>query len=424
MITKIGNFGLNPRNFSALSLNTLTTAMIQVTSIPLFLYFLSVDQYAIWIFTLSLAQIVGLLDFGMVTAAQNRFSFMKARKQTFEVQHHAFQILVFQIAAIFLFNCVLLALVKFQVLNINFPLLLVFTLSLLIQSCFGLLEATAQMHNEVHRGIHASTFGRFFEHLGTVLGCIFLEDSLTLIASLGLLLKLISLVCSIPRIRYSARLENIHIWDKQLLISQLRDGLPFLLIKVTDVFVFSGILLVLSFKLDSTDFVFLASCRTFFRMSLQFSGILNSTYAYEMTRAWSHHDFNRMKYLIRWSRKVTMIFSLIFAAFYLFFGIQIFALWTHEVMNLSFSIMLLGALYSVVCCINQSQKTSYYSINANYNVAWILFIYAFIQLLFFTFFLDSQIIEVLFSVLLLFEFLTTITISRLGQKDLKKAFNL
>jgi len=424
MINKIRKFGLNTRNFSALSLNTFTSAIIQVTSIPLFLSFLSVNQYATWIFTFSFAQIAGLLDFGMVAAAQNRFTFMKAREKTFEIKHNVFQMFMFQTAAIFLFNCVIFALVKFQVLNINFPLLLVFTLSLFIQSCFGILEATAQMHNQVHRGLHVSTFFRLSEHLGTILGVIFLKDSLTLIASLGLLFKLFSLLCSVPQIGYRARLKNLRIWDKHLLINQLREGFPFLLIKTTDFLVFSGILLVLEHKLDSTNFIFLASCRTFFRLSLQFTQILNHTYAYEMTRAWSLNDFNQMKYLIKRSTKVTMLFSLIFAAFYLFFGIEIFALWTREIINLSFSIMLLGALYSVICSINQSQKIKFNSVNANYNLSWILFIYSLIQLAFFAFFLDSQIIEVLFSLILLFEFLTMITITGLGQKDLKAAFKL
>lgn len=414
--------GFNPRNFFALSANTLTLTLIQITTIPLFLHYFTIESYAIWIITSSIAQFSGLLDFGMVAASQNSFSFLKARNTKYDISKTVIQIFNVQISAVILFNIVLFLAERLDILRIDCPLLFVFTLSLLVQSYFGILEATTQMNSKVHEGIHVSSLGRLLEYLGIVIGCIFLGQSLVLVASIGLILKILFLIYMIPRFESRIRILKYGSWEMRLLIKSLREGIPYLVIKLTDFLAFSGVLLVLQSRLNPSDFVFFASCRTFFRMGLQFTGLINHSYAYEMTRAWSLNNYNKMKNLMDVSGKVTILISLIFAAFYLIFGEDIFSIWTHGSMQLNFPILIVGTCYSTICSINQSQKSNHNSINANSKVSQVLLAFSLFQFFSFTFLLENPKIEELYFYLFLFEFLITITIPFFARNDLKSKF--
>ena len=414
--------GFNLRNFFALSTNTLTLTLIQITTIPLFLHYLSIESYAVWIITSSIAQFSGLLDFGMVAAAQNSFSFLQAKKKSNDISKTVVQIFNVQISAVILFNILIFLAVRFDILGFDYPLLLVFTLSLLIQSYFGILEAKSQMQYKVHEGIHASSLGRLFEYLGIVIGCIFVGHSLFLIASIGLILKIAFLIYRIPRFEFGIQILKYGSWEIRLLLKSMREGFPYLVIKLTDFLVFSGVLLVLQTRLNPADFVLFAASRTFFRMGLQFTGLFNHSYAYEMTRAWSLNDYSKMKNLMTVSRRVTILLSLVFAIFYLLFGEDIFSFWTHGSIQLTYSILLIGTCYSTICSINQSQKSNYNSINANSKVSQILFVFAIFQLILFTFFAQNSNVLELYFLLSIFEFLVTIMIPCFARNDLRSKF--
>lgn len=416
------NLGFNTRNFLALSANTLTLTLIQITSIPLFLHYLTFESYAIWIVTSSIAQFAGLLDFGMVAASQNSFSLLKARKKKYEVSKTVIQIFNLQISAVILFNIVIFVAERLNILRIDYLLLFVFTLSLLVQSYFGILEATTQMNSKVHEGILASTLGRLFEYLGIIIGCIFLGHSLALVASLGLMLKMLFLIYVIPNFETRIRILKYGSWEMRLLLKSLREGIPYLVIKLTDFLAFSGVLLVLQLTLNPTDLILFASCRTFFRVGLQFTGLINHSYAYEMTKAWSLNDYTKMKHLMHTSGKLTILISLAFAALYLVFGEYIFSIWTQGSIKLYLPVLLVGICYSTICSINQSQKSNYNSVNANSKVSQILLTFTIFQLLFFTFQLNKPTIEELFFYLFLFELLITIAIPFFTRNDLSSKF--
>ena len=416
------NFGFNNRNFFALSSNTLILTLIQISTIPLFLNYQSVQSYAIWIVTSSIAQFFGLFDFGMVAAAQNSFSHLKSSKKTHDIKKITVQIFNVQISAFVIFNIIVYFAERFDILTLDFPLLIVFTLSLLIQSYFGILEATSQMRSKVHAGIHASSFGRLFEFLGIIIGFMFVGHSLVLIASLGLILKIAFLLYQIRHFEYQFKILKFGPWDFTLLFKSLREGFPFLLIKFTDFLVFSGFLMVLQTKLNPADFVLFATSRTFFRVGLQFTGLINHSYAYEMTTAWSLNNYLKMKKLMELSRRVTYLVTLIFAIVYLFLGNILFNFWTHSSMLLSSSVSLVGTCYSAICSISQSQKSTYSSVNANSKISQILFVSAIFQLILLSNIArDSNLVKI-YLLLIFFEFLFLVTIPFFARKDLKRKF--
>lgn len=390
--------------------------------IPIFLHYLNFDNYALWIVTFSVAQFTGLLDFGMVAAAQNSFSFLSTRNQEFDLNKSVTQIFKLQINAVIIFVVGVYFSNLLHLLQVDLLLLVVMSLSLVVQSYFGILEATSLMNFKVHEGIHASSLSRLLEYLGIILGCIFLSESLVLIALMGLILKVVFLIFLIPRFKSKIQLFKLGSWDVALLGTSLREGLPYLIIKLTDYLIFSGVFLVVQSRLSSANFILFSSCRTFFRIGLQISGLVNHSFAYEMTKAWSQNNYARMQELVTKSRNITLLLTIFSASIYLVFGKSIFSIWTRGTMEIGFSIILSGICYSSICSINQSQKTNFNAINANSRVSIILLVFAIFQMLFLYFVINEILIETLFYIFFLFESLTSISIFFLARNDLKLKF--
>lgn len=414
--------GINVRNIVALSTNTLTITLIQLTTVPIFLHYLSFDTYALWIVTSSIAQITSLLDFGMVAAAQNSFSFQRNRTEDFDLHNSVTQIFNLQIAAVIVFDLGILIADSMHIVRVDCLLLAIMSLSQIVQSYFGIFEATSQMNSKVHEGIHASSLSRLLEYLGIIFGCVFLSRSLTLIALTGLILKVLFLIRLTPKFGSSIRLFKVGSWNLDLLYASLRGGVPYLIIKLTDYLIFSGAFLVVQSRVSSSEFILFSTCRTFFRIGLQLTGLINHSFAYEMTKAWSLNNYARMKELIVRSRKITLLLTNLIAIGYLFFGRLIFSIWTHWSMEISLSVLIAGTCYSSICSVNQSQKTNYNAINANSKVSGILLSFALFQLLCLSFWPHDLVIASLFYFLFLFEFLTSITIFFFARNDLKLKF--
>lgn len=358
----------------------------------------------------------------MVAAAQNSFSFLSTRNQEFDLNKSVTQIFKLQINAVIIFVVGVYFSNLLHLLQVDLLLLVVMSLSLVVQSYFGILEATSLMNFKVHEGIHASSLSRLLEYLGIILGCIFLSESLVLIALMGLILKVVFLIFLIPRFKSKIQLFKLGSWDVALLGTSLREGLPYLIIKLTDYLIFSGVFLVVQSRLSSANFILFSSCRTFFRIGLQISGLVNHSFAYEMTKAWSQNNYARMQELVTKSRNITLLLTIFSASIYLVFGKSIFSIWTRGTMEIGFSIILSGICYSSICSINQSQKTNFNAINANSRVSIILLVFAIFQMLFLYFVINEILIETLFYIFFLFESLTSISIFFLARNDLKLKF--
>jgi O-antigen/teichoic acid export membrane protein len=414
--------GINVRNLVALSANTFTIMIIQLTTVPIFLHYLSFNAYAHWIVTSSIAQITGLLDFGMVAAAQNSFSYRRNRTVEFNLRNSVTQIFNFQITAFMVTYLVILIADLLHIIRVDCLLLAILSLSQIVQSYFGILEATSQMNSRVYKGIHASSLSRLLEYLGIVISCILFTQSLASIALMGLILKIAFLVHLKPKFESSIQLFKFGKWNLNLLHRSILEGIPYLIIKLTDYLIFNGALLVAQSKLSASEFIFFSSCRTFFRIGLQLTGLMNHGFAYDMTNAWSLNNYGKMKELIIKSRKITFFLTVLTAIFYLSFGKLIFSTWTHRSMELNLPILFAGICYSTMCSINQSQKTNYNALNANSKVSGILFIFSSLQMLYLTFSTTGLSVVSLFYLLFLFEFSTSVTIFLVARNDLRLKF--
>ena len=365
--------------FIALLGNTGLQLFVQVASVPLLLHFLGFEQYSLWLIATNIAQIANILDLGTLASSQNSFTFLARKKQITKLINRIKQ---FWNIILVTYTITLLAGV-FLYFTTDFPVLLaaIFLFSNLIQVVFGLYEGLTRIENKVAKGLNASNLLRLVEFLGLILGLFLFEDSIFLIAFGALVLKSLAAVVLILRTRNSFRILYFGRFSAIETKELIKEGFPFLMIRVADFVMLSGTLLILQKHFSPVEIVFFVTARTFFRLGLQITSLVNHTYSYSMSSVWADQNLTQMTSLIKKSQIATIFLSSIGAILYLTTGTFLYGIWTHHSMSLSISLLFLGSIYSAIMSISQGQKTQFNAINLNSRVSYIQLAISFFQLI-------------------------------------------
>jgi O-antigen/teichoic acid export membrane protein len=362
----------------ALSANTGIQILIQILSVPLFLHFYSVQQYSLWLVALNIAQISSLVDIGIISSSQNIFVYLARRKRIDEIKSR-----IEQFWLVFALNTCLILFVVL-ILNIFYEIPLMLTLIFFCSNClgifFGLYEALARIDFLIAKGLRTGNVLRLSEFAGYFLGLIFFKDSLMIVAMIGTGIKFLVFMILYSKIEQKNRFIYFGQIDKKLILASAREGFPFLITRISDYLMLSGVILLLHSRISAAELIAFSALRTFFRVSLQLTSLVNHTFAYEMSEAWAKNNYVHMKRLIRSSGIATWLFTSFFFVIYLFFGRHLFQYWTQSKISVEISIYIIGSFYAMILSLNQSQKTKYNAVNLNSKVSGILLIMAIIQL--------------------------------------------
>ena len=350
-------------NFIALSFGVSVQSIIQIVSLPLFLNQIGLNRYALWLFAYSLSQISGLLDFGSMASLQNSLSRFHFQKKFSEIDASVKQTINILILTSVLFLIFIYIFDNFGSHNLDLKLVTVFVISNLLQSFMGPLEAMSRIDNNVSLGLYIGNILRITEFVGTVIGIFTFQTSILKIAALGLLFKLSFFSFVIVKLSSKYRFVRFGWPNLSKIFFLLRNGFPFLVIKISDLVTISGLLIVLKGKMTSTEFVVFVAARTFFRIGLQITTLVAHTFGYGMSRCWVTSDIIGMKKLIQQSARITFCLSALGMGLYLFVGKAIFLLWIHKQISPDSFTIVFGACYAFLLSINQNQKTKFYAVN-------------------------------------------------------------
>jgi O-antigen/teichoic acid export membrane protein len=364
----------------ALSTSTGIQVTIQVISIPIFLRYLTITEYSVWIIATNLAQISTLLDLGSLSSIQNRFTFLGRLNDEAQVKKIIAQF--WNILAITHVTTIAIGFALLVITDLPIKLALIFLLSSFLQIIFGLYEALTRMRGHIPKGLAMSNILRLSEFSGYLLALLFLPVSITYIAVSGLMLKLVTFCVLYSRIEHHNRFIELNKIDYKILLDSIREGYPFLIIRISDFIMLSGVLIVLQNQLNPLEIVAFSAARTFFRLGLQVTNLYNHAFGYQMSESWAEGNFIEMKKLIRKSLGVNLIVSCFGAMVYLSMGKTLFEFWTRDSIDLNQSIFLIGAVYSLTLSINQGQKVKFNSTNSNLRVSYILLFMAILQVTF------------------------------------------
>ena len=357
------------RNLFALGTAASYQTLMQMVAIPIFLAALQVERYSEWLIAFSIAQFTGLLDFGSITSTQNSFKLLTVRGLDDLVNQRIKQISNFLTISFFGFIFILFYLHENSRTTFNINLTIIFVVSNLLQSYFGILEGLTRIDSKTSFGIYASTALRFTEFIGTLLGLLLYPKSLILVGLTGLILKTLFFTFILYRFHNQYQFMQFGRPNISIIIQNIKEGGAFLIIKSSEWILISCTVLVLSKKISATELVLFISSRTFFRLGIQITMLISTTYGYEMTNTWASNDYLTMLQLIKRSSRVTIMLATFGLLIYGTIGKNIYALWMHSQLALHNSLLIWGALYSLVLSISQNQKTKFNSINFNFHIS-------------------------------------------------------
>jgi O-antigen/teichoic acid export membrane protein len=415
------------KNLAALGFGFISQLIIQVASVPMFLTHANLDQYAVWLVSYNLAQFSGLLDFGSIAYSQNRWHYLNAQNKGVQIDDSLKQITNLMIFGNLLFIVGLFFITYSGIAKLDMLLISVFILSNLLHSFLGLFEARTKVDSKVALGLQVSNLFRIIEFFGTMIGLVFFSHSLLTVAMLALLFKTSMFLLMISRLPRKYKFFGWGVFKWRQLFEILRTGNPFLVAKLADLIMLSGLVIVLKDRISSTELILFIAARTFFRLWLQLTGLVAHSYGYEMSTTWVAHDLRGMQSLIRTSAKVNMFLSTSGVILYLLLGNQIFDLWVQSKLELNSEIVIWGVVYSFILSINQNLRTKFNAINNNFSVSFVQMFYSIILILlvqFFGFSLSPARIFLLLSVIELFFYLTvTIAFRRSIENYFKESIN-
>jgi len=409
---KLKKTGQNATSFigiiAALSTSTGIQIAIQIVSIPIFIRHFDVTQYSIWLVATNLAQISTLLDLGSLSSIQNRFTYLNKLNNESKIRKIIAQF--WNVIALTHLVAIVSGIVLMLISDLPITLGLIFLLSSLLQLSFGLYEALTRMSGHVAKGLAISNILRIAEFFGYLCAVMLLPVSITQVALSGFVCKLLAVIIVYFKIEPKNRFIEVSKLDRKIFQECIREGFPFLITRISDFIMLSGVLLILQNYLTPIEIVAFSLARTFLRLGLQVTNLYNHAYGYQMSQTWAEGNLFEMNRLIRRSFRVNLMLSSFGAVCYILLGKFLFQYWTHNSIDLNQSFFLVGALYSLVLSINQGQKVKFNSTNSNLRVSYILLVMSIIQIAFTIILADGVSLKVYFISLILNEILCFATV--------------
>jgi O-antigen/teichoic acid export membrane protein len=404
---------------AALSTSTGIQIAIQIVSIPIFIQHFDVTKYSIWLVATNLAQVSTLLDLGSLSSIQNRFTYLGKLNDELKVRKIIGQF--WNLIALTHLAALITGIILMKTSDLPITLSLVFLFSSFIQLSFGLYEALTRMKGNMAKGLAFSNILRTAEFFGYLIA-LFFPVSITQVALNGFIFKSLTACILYFNIVPKDRFIEIRKIDLKILGECIREGFPFLITRISDFIMISGVLIILQNYLTAMEIVAFSSARTFFRLSLQITNLYNHAYGYQMSHSWAEGDFEEMKRLIRRSFHVNLLLSIIGAASYTLFGNIVFQYWTHNSIDLNHNFFLVGALYSFVLNVNQGQKVKFNSINLNLRVSYILLLLSSMQISFTLILGQNVSLFIYFISLILNEILCFVTVAAFNRNLIQERF--
>jgi len=409
-IPRIKNLSETSRNLIAIIFGFGSQFLIQLLSIPLFLKQMTVQQYAVWIVSFNIAQIANFSDLGTITASQNSFAYLKNQKNPKEISNRISQGININTVNILILLSVLI-ITQFLFENIaSIYLVITFIVSTYVQNFFGINEAIMRMNGKNSLGLNLSSSARLVEFTFYALLLSLGIKNLLIIGIGGTIAKITYLVILGIRVTDFFLISNFESPDFKIISRMVKSGVPYSIMKISEVIALSGLILVLQDRLTSINLLLFVSLRTFLRFGLQFSNLVNFSFYFKFSKNWAEGAKTEFLLNVKYNNWILALVLLILSSGYIFFGNYVFVYWTNGRFNLDSATFLCGVFYLIILVISQSQRVKFHAINANMRVSFIALFVGLANLLFLA--LNKNIIDLnlIFISMAIFEFMSILMV--------------
>lgn len=405
---------------AAYATTSINQILIQIITVPIFILKTDLETFAAWLIAYNFALLTTVLDFGQVTASQNSFRKLALQNMKHQILERTKYLNTFTAITYASYFVVLCTISDLLPKNLSMLLCGIFVYLNLLQTIFGVFEAQTRANGTPTLGIYSSNILRLSEFLGVLVGLLLFSDSLPSIAICAALSKTFVFLAILLRQRKHYSVITFGISSRSCFCLSIKEGTPFLLNKISDWLIVSGVVIAIESKISSFELVLFVASRTFFRLGWQLSSIISSSHSIKMTSAWAEDKINEFNKLRIRNLKITLIISLIGSVFYLTIGKTLFEYWTRNNLQLDPDLLHIGLTYSLVLSISHAQKSTFNSINRNLLNSIISLISATLVNLTIWYSQVAQSLGDVYILLVIVEFISMVSILLLGRRTLQK----
>lgn len=325
------------RIYAALGANLTSqaiTVLIQLISVPIFLYYWSVEQYGQWMILTAVPSYFALADFGFLAVTINKMTIVAATNDMVKCNvlfQTAIKLCIYAIVGAAVASIIFVVFVNAGSLSQidNKIALVALVMCAILAMSSGLVDAVFRSSGEFALGLQIANIIRLIEWIGLLVGLFFGRNFLW--AALGQLLgRLVGAIMGWkiacwrhPDIRWSI-VDASHKEFQEM----LKPALSFMLFPVANAINIQGMIIVVGYLFGPAFVVVFSTYRTITRILVQAVTIIGRSLWPEISRSYGEKDIDKVFMLYRRGTFVSIILAASLCIFLSFFGEYFLQLWT------------------------------------------------------------------------------------------------
>lgn len=338
--------------FSANSFGFVTSIVIQLATLPIFIHFWGTEKYGKWLLINTIPSYITLLDFGLVQAASTQMMIGMGAKKL-DAVNETFHTVIFYLGCSFslLFLIFLSSIFIFDFSSIVDQSLMAVMVIMVLCAIVGHLSGlTNSIFFATHRyatATYLNNCARLFEWLMSIVA-LYIWGTIISVALSMLTSRLISsfflyLIANRNRMGIS---WGVKYASKQRLRELIKPGLSFMSFTLNDVINLQGVLLVVGMVSGPAAVTILNAYRTFSRLTVQLTAILSHAMWSEFGHIYGNRDFVKLKSLYKNAHKYSTLLALVICLSLFLVSEKIITTWSRGHIEYDAILMAVTLLYS------------------------------------------------------------------------------
>ncbi len=351
------------RNLGANAYGQLITVVIQLVSVPLFLYYWGIELYGEWIILSAIPAYLTMSDIGFASVAANDMT-MRVAKDDKQGALEVYQsIWVFICTVSLIVGCVLTLLIYKTSVNSFFSisyistlhtqqLLIVLMLTVLFGLQNGVLSAAFRAIGRYAYGTVMANTIRLVEWLASM-AAVVLGNSVVIVALSILAIRLLGLLIMWLVLRRQARWLNLgfKFSSRKKIRELIKPAIAFMAFPLGLALSLQSMVIIIGITLGSSAVVIFSAYRTLTRLLVQIITMINQAIWPEISAAYGVGNMDLIIQLHRKSSSITFWIALASVTTIGFIGEWVVGIWTHHsfLPNHTLLLLLLAVTFLNVC---------------------------------------------------------------------------
>ncbi len=370
------NSRLKRNIFSSISSQSLKI-FIQIFYPPLMIFFWGIENFGIWIFLISIPNIIQIFNFNLTDASVNQMAIYNAQKK------HTKSNEIFQNTILFVFlNIIILSLTlliffflkkfSFSILeNVNFKevkiILILLFASIYLKLFESIFSTCLQSIGKIYIGYNLEIAHDFFSKSFIIIAGIFYNSLVVAALIFFLLSSLKFFIKFLFFTKYKNKLKiSFELISKKIIFKLIKLSIGHMSDIMANLIKHSGTIFIVGVFLSPYIVGLISTVKTlFYFMPVSLFGKINFALGYEVSNLYGKNNLNLIKMILSRYIKITSLLIVGFILFSYFIGPYIYNYWLSNKYELKMIFLLLIAIDSSLFIIRQALITPFAAINKN-----------------------------------------------------------